>query len=98
MFNPVTGRRAIEGKDIGNGWGNSWFPGSFGKQGWDSSWSLYDAQNLEAKAVGWDATYALFLSQELIDRTGEREEIFKAFRAWQEARRARLRRVDAFST
>jgi hypothetical protein len=86
MFNAVTGRRNIEGKDIGNGWSNSYYPGTFGIQGWHSDWSLYDAENLEAKAVGWDATYAFSISQEVIDRTGERDAIFKAFRAWQNAR------------
>jgi hypothetical protein len=86
MFDPVTGRRAIQGKDIGNGWTSSWFPATFGKQDWNSAWSLYDAENLEAKAVGWDATYALLMSESGIDRTGERDAIFKAFRAWQNAR------------
>ncbi len=89
MFNPVTGLRATEGKDIGNGWSNSYYPGTFGKQSWNSAWSLYDAENLEAKAVGWDATYALIMSQAAIDQTGERDSIFKAFRVWQEARRAK---------
>jgi hypothetical protein len=88
MFNAVTGRRAIEGKDIGNGFANSYFPATFGIQGWHSDWSLYDAENLQAKAVGWDATYALAVSQALIDSSGERDAIFKAFRAWQAARAA----------
>lgn len=86
MFDPVTGRRAIQGKDIGNGWSNSYYPATFGKQDWNSAWSLYDAENLEAKAVGWDATYALLMSQDAIERTGERDAIFPAFRAWQAAR------------
>lgn len=86
MFDPVTGRRAIQGKDIGNGWSNSYYPGTFGKQDWNPAWSLYDAENLEAKAIGWDATYALLVSQDVIDRTGDRDEIFEAFRAWQNAR------------
>lgn len=86
MFNPVTGRRGIEGKDLGNGWNNSYYPGTFGIQGWHSTWSLYDAENLQAKAVGWDATYALSVSQAAIDQTGERDAIFTAFRAWQNAR------------
>jgi hypothetical protein len=86
MFNAVTGHRAIEGKDIGNGWSNSYYPGTFGIQGWHSDWSLYDAENLEAKAIGWDATYAFSISQDVIDRTGERDAIFKAFRAWQNTR------------
>ena len=63
MFNPVSGRRGIEGKDIGNGFSSSYFPATFGIQGFNSGWSLYDAENLEAKAVGWEATYGLSVSQ-----------------------------------
>ncbi|HET6248308.1 MAG TPA: hypothetical protein VFE47_11465 [Tepidisphaeraceae bacterium] len=88
MFNPGTGRRGTEGKDIGNGFSNSYYPATFGVQGWHSDWSLYDAENLQAKAVGWDATYALSVSQDAIDKTGEKEAIFKAFHVWQDARAA----------
>ncbi|HEY3325246.1 MAG TPA: hypothetical protein VGP72_32640 [Planctomycetota bacterium] len=86
MFNAVSGRRAIEGKDIGNGFSASYYPATFGIQNWHSDWSLYDAENLEAKAVGWDATYAFSVSQDAIDKSGERDAIFTAFRAWQNAR------------
>src|SRR5438874_2259956 len=55
MFNPRTGRRATEGKDIGNAFSASYYPATFGIQGWDSTWSLYDAENLQAKAIGWEA-------------------------------------------
>jgi hypothetical protein len=88
MFDPYTGQRGIEGKDIGYGFSNSYFPGTFGIQGWHSDWSLFDAQNLQAKAIGWEATYALSMGQDAIDKTGEKEAIFKAFRAWQVARAA----------
>jgi hypothetical protein len=90
MFNARTGRRGIEGKDIGNGFSNSYYPATFGIQGWHSDWSLYDAENLQAKAVGWDATYAFSVSQNAIDRSGERDAIFTAFRAWQVARASAL--------
>ena len=86
MFDSFSGRRGIEGKDIGNGFGSSYFPGTFGIQGWHSNWSLYDAENMQAKAIGWEATYALSTSQDAIDKTGEKEGIFKAFPAWQHAR------------
>ena len=88
MFNASTGRRGIEGKDIGNGYSNSYYPATFGIQDWHSEWSVYDAENLQAKAVGWDATYAFAVSQEVIDRSGEKAAIFKTFRAWQDARAA----------
>lgn len=86
MFNAVTGRRAIEGKDIGNGFSSNYFPATFGIQGWHSDWSLYDAENLQAKAIGWEATYAFSLSQNAIDKTGEKDAIFAAYPAWQKAR------------
>jgi hypothetical protein len=90
MFNARTGRRATEGKDIGNAFSNSYYPGTFGIQGWHSDWSLYDAENLQAKAVGWEATYAFAVSQDAIDRSGERDAIFTAFHAWQDARAAQV--------
>jgi hypothetical protein len=86
MFNPRSGRLGIEGKDIRNAFGNSYFPASFGIQGWQSDWSVYDVENLQAKAVGWEATYALSTSQEVLDRSGEKDAMFKAFRTWQRAR------------
>ena len=88
MFNASSGRRGIEGKDIGNGFSNSYFPATFGIQDWHSDWSGYDAENLQAKAIGWEATYAFSVSQAAIDNSGERDAIFKAFRAWQNARAA----------
>lgn len=90
MFNSFTGKRAIEGKDIGNAFQASWFPGTFGIQGWHANWSLYDAQNLMAKAVGWEATFALSADQKGIDATGEKDAIFTAFSAWQAARERQL--------
>ncbi len=90
MFNVVTGRWNIEGKDIRNGFENSYFPGTFGIQEWHSDWSLYDAENLEAKSIGWFATYALSASADAIDKTGQRDEILKAFHAWEAARAANV--------
>jgi hypothetical protein len=90
MFNSFSGRRATEGKDVGNAFLASWFPGTFGIQGWHPQWSLYDAENLMAKAAGWDSTFALSTDQATIDKTGEKEAIFNAFNAWQEARGLQL--------
>jgi len=86
MFNAASGSRATEGKDIGDGFSASYFPATFGIQSWHSDWSLYDAENLQAKAIGWEATYAFSLSQDAIDRTGEKDAIFQAYPAWQNAR------------
>ena len=90
MFNPINGRRGIEGKDVGSGFGSSYFPATFGLQDWLSDWSVYDAQNLQAKAIGWNATYGLNISQEVVERSGEKDAIFKSFRAWENARAANV--------
>jgi len=90
MFNAATGRWGIEGKDIRNGYENSYYPGTFGLQDWHSDWSVYDLENLQAKAIGWDATYGLGVGQEAIEQSGEKEAMLKAFRAWQNARAAKV--------
>ena len=88
MYIPSQGRRNIEGKDIGYGFSNSYFPGTFGIQGWVGN--LVDAENMMAKAIGWDSTFALSTSQDAIDKTADRDAIFKAFKAWQDAREAQV--------
>jgi hypothetical protein len=90
MFNPISGHRGIEGKDVGSGFGSSYFPATFGIQDWLSDWSVYDAQNLQAKAIGLNATYGLNISQEVVERSGEKDAIFKSFRAWENARAANV--------
>lgn len=90
MINPISGRRGIEGKDVGSGFGSSYFPETFGLQDWLSGWSVYDAQNLQAKAIGWNATYGLNISQEVVERSGEKDAIFKSFRVWENARAANV--------
>ncbi len=101
MFDPVLNRWGIEGKDIRNGFSNSYFPSTFGIQDYHSDWSVYDAENLQAKSIGWGATYMLGLSQEAVERSGEKSAIFTAFRTWEDARglfsksaKARLRDPD----
>ena len=90
MFNPLSGQWGIEGKDIRNAWEASWYPPTFGIQGWNSGWSLYEAETLMSMAVAWDATFSLSTSQGEIDKTAAKEEIFKSFSAWQEARAKQL--------
>ncbi|BCU78046.1 hypothetical protein llg_27610 [Luteolibacter sp. LG18] len=90
MFNAASGRRATEGKDIGNAFSASWFPGTFGIQKFHPDWSLYEAENLMAKAIGWEATFALSTDQKALESCGEREPIFTAYNAWQEARGRQL--------
>jgi hypothetical protein len=86
MFDPVENRWGIEGKDIRNAWSNSYFPPTFGLQNYHSDWTVYDAENLQAKAIGWDATFTLGLTEDAVERSGEKKAIFKAFRAWEDAR------------
>ena len=85
-FDPVGNRWGVEGKDIRNGYGNSYYPGTFGIQSLSSSWSVYDAENLQAKSIGWNATYMLGLSEESVEKCGEKAAIFRQFRLWEDAR------------
>ena len=88
MFDPVNNRWGTEGKDVRNGFGNSYFPPTFGIQDWHANWSVYDAENLEAKSIGWNATYMLGLSQAAVENCGEKDAIFQAYRCWEKARAA----------
>jgi hypothetical protein len=90
MFDPVKNLWGIEGKDVRNGFGNSYLPATFGIQNWHSDWSLYDAENLEAKSIGWNATYMLGLNQGAVEKSGEKDAIFKHYRMWQNARAANV--------
>ncbi|MDR3688032.1 MAG: hypothetical protein P4L46_01545 [Fimbriimonas sp.] len=102
-FDPILNHWGIEGKDIRNGFGNSYFPVTLGGQNLHSDWSVYDAENLQSKAIGWDGTFVLGLSEDAVERCGEKQEIFKAIRTWEDAResgiftrkiKARLRDLD----
>jgi len=86
MFDPILNRWGIEGKDVRYGLGNSYFPPTFGIQDYHSDWSVCDAENLQAKAIGWGATYMLGLSQDAVEKSGEKQAIFRAFRTWEDAR------------
>ncbi|HVI44855.1 MAG TPA: hypothetical protein VM802_08290 [Chitinophaga sp.] len=88
MFSPVKNKWGIEGKDMRYVFESSYFPATFGIQWYKEDWSLYDAENLEAKSIGWNATYMLGLSQQTVEASGEKEAIFTAIRAWEEARMA----------
>ncbi len=90
MFDPVNNRWGIEGKDVRNGFANCYFPATFGIQGYQADWSLYDAENLQAKSIGWNATYMLGINQEVVEKSGEKESIFKHFRTWENARAANV--------
>jgi len=89
-FDPVVNQWGREGKDIRNGYGNSYYPGTFGIQSYSSDWSVYDAENLEAKSIGWDCTYMLGLSERSVESSGEKAAIFKQYRMWEDARAANV--------
>ena len=89
MFNPISGRFGIQGKDWRNALARNLMPTSFGIQGFNNNWSIYDIQNLQAKAIGWDATYMLGLSDK-VEKCAKKDELFKAFRLWQDARDANV--------
>lgn len=88
MFDPVANHWGIEGKDIRYQWGSSYFPITFGVQTYRGDWTVYDAENLEAKSIGWNATYMLGLNQTTVEKSGDKAPIFKAIRAWENARHA----------
>jgi len=86
MFNPILNKWGIEGKDMRYVFESSYLPATFGIVDLHSDWTLYDAENLEAKSIGWDATYMLGLSQQAVEHCPEKNNIFKAYRAWENAR------------
>ena len=88
MFNPVLNKWGIEGKDMRYVFQSSYLPATFGIVSLSSDWSLYDAENLQAKSIGWDATYMLGLSQQAVENCAEKEAIFSAYRTWENARAA----------
>ena len=97
MFDPILNRWGIEGKDLRYGFGNSYFAPSLGGQSLHSDWSVYDAENIQAKAIGWNATFVLGLSEDTVERCGEKQAIFKAFHTWEDVRDAGLF-TDAIKT
>lgn len=88
MFNPITNEWGIEGKDIRYAHQSSYFPCTFGIQYFSHKWDLQTIDNLQSKAIAWDATYMLGLSESEVEKSPQKKEIFKTFRAWEDARAA----------
>ena len=86
MFSPVKNKWGIEGKDMRYVFQSSYLPATFGIINLESEWTMYDAENLQAKSIGWDANYMLGLSEQSIENCGEKETIFKAYRTWENLR------------
>ncbi len=90
MFNPVTNKWGIEGKDIRYSFTSNYFPCTFGIQSIGADWTVQVIENLQAKAIAWDATYMLGLSQNSVENNPNKIQIFKTFRTWEDARAAAL--------
>ncbi|MCI7357213.1 MAG: hypothetical protein MSK40_05845 [Parabacteroides sp.] len=88
MFNPVTNSFGIQGKDERNGNNNNFICPTFGIQNFDSDWNVQVIENLQSKAVAWNATYMLGLSEKSVENCKDKASVFKAFRIWEDARRA----------
>ncbi|MEJ2903469.1 hypothetical protein WAE58_13580 [Pedobacter panaciterrae] len=86
MFSPVNNKWGIEGKDMRYVFESSYLPATFGIINLDSEWTMYDAENLQAKSIGWDATYMLGLSERAVENCSEKNAIFKAYRTWENLR------------
>lgn len=90
MFNPITNQWGIEGKDIRYAFQSSYFPCTFGIQNLSSTWTVQVIENLQSKSIAWDATYMLGLNEANVEKCPQKEEIFKAFRIWEDARTAQI--------
>ena len=86
------GRTTSQGKDARDQNYANYFPISFG-----SNFEIKDTsrvetyEHIEAMSVGWGVTYALRLSQKDVESCPQKNQIFKAIRTWEDARKA-----DAF--
>lgn len=88
MFNPVTNSFGIQGKDERNGNNSNFICPTFGIQNFNSEWNAQVIENLQSKAVAWNATYMLGLSEKSVENCKDKAAVFKAFRTWEDARRA----------
>jgi len=92
LYNPVTDKWGIEGKDVRNTSFSNYLPCTFGIQNFQSEWTFKQADNLQARAIGWNAMYMLGLSESVVEKCQDKIQFFETFRAWENARRA-----DVFS-
>lgn len=87
MFNPVTNKFGIQGKDERNGNINNFLCPTFGIQYFSPDWDVQTIENLQSKAVAWNATYMLYMSEDAAEKCPDKANVFNAFRTWEEARR-----------
>lgn len=79
----------IEGKDIRNVCFSNFFPSTFGiTEALQPNSTAQEWGNLEAISVGIGVTYMLNLSQSSVEACTQKNEIFKAIRTWENARKA----------
>lgn len=66
----------------------NYLPSMLGWFNMTSQTSLEDTEWLLARAAGFDAGFAFNVNQEVIDKNGQSDEIFKAIKIWESARMA----------
>ena len=78
-----------QGKDLRDVTYANYYPVSFG-----GNFAIKDTsfvaqyEHIEAISVGFGATYFLGINQEDVEKCPQKEQIFKAIRTWEEARKA----------
>ena len=90
MYNPVTDKWGIEGKDVRNTSMSNYLPCTFGIQNFKSDWTFKQADNLQARAIGWNAMYMLGLSESDVEKCKDKMKFFETFHAWENARTANV--------
>lgn len=88
MYDPVKNKWGIQGKDFKYSFGGNYFPATFGIQNISKDWNVQSIDNLQAKAIGWDVTFMLGISEKSVESHPLKYEMFKTFRAWENARAA----------
>ena len=83
------GSSTSEGKDLRDVSFSNYFPATFGRNFYvNESSNVAQYEHVEAISVGYGATYYLWLNQDDVERCPQKDQIFKAIRTWEDARRA----------
>ncbi len=90
LFDPAANRFKIQGKDFKYIYYSNLLHFSFGLVNFSPHWDAAVAENLEARAIAWDGQYMLGLSQQEVEKCGEKYGIFRAIRTWEDARGANV--------
>ncbi|HSB94299.1 MAG TPA: hypothetical protein VLC28_14350, partial [Flavitalea sp.] len=89
IYDILTRKWGIQGKDIRNVAYSNYFPSTFGANvGIDSSSTVQQYENLQAISVGTGVTYMMMLNQNQVEKCPSKYAIFSAIRTWENARAA----------